>query len=111
MYTHVTFCYLFIDTCVLYSIQACETAANHLNKRTGGGGHNFIEDASAGYEYGCYGYNSGKYSGIIFYGSGGTTDQMKTSLNYPKYRPKGYDCSTEGKKLYIICNEWDKANG
>ena len=98
---------MFIVTCVPYSSQACETAANRINRKKGGGGFDFIGNYT---EVGCYGYNSGKYFGMIFYGTGGTTDQMKTSLDDPKYRPIGYDCSTEGKKLYILCNGLDKAN-
>ncbi len=45
---------------------------------------------------GCYAYESGKYAGRIYYGTGGTKEEMSKLLIAPQYRPKGYDCS-EGK--------------
>ena len=30
---------------------------------------------------------------MMYYGTGGTTDQMQESLTAPMYRPKGYDCA------------------
>ena len=51
---------------------------------------------------GCYAYSSGYYSGTIYYGMGGTTQQMQGSLRSPKYRPPGYDCSIPGHYILII---------
>ena len=45
---------------------------------------------------GCYAYKGGSYDGTVFYGTGGTEEQRKTTLSEPKYRPEGHDCSPKG---------------
>ena len=61
----------------------------------GGNGYNF-----AGGHYatkGCYAFASDKYADMIFFGTGGTLDEMKKTPPKPQYRPEGYDCPTKGK--------------
>ena len=65
----------------------------------GGNGYDFAGDYGT---KGCYAYNDGKYSNKVYYGNGGTEEQMTTSLEDPKYRPDGHDCSSEG--LLVICH-------
>jgi len=66
--------------------------------KLGGGFYNF----AGGYSTkGCYAYKGGSFDGMIFYGTGGTEQQTKTTLSSPKYRPEGYDCSTKGN-LHIL---------
>ena len=59
----------------------------------GGNGYDFVGDYTT---KGCYAYTSGQFAGLVYYGTGGTEEQIKTSLEAPKYRPNGYDCN-EGK--------------
>ena len=65
----------------------------------GGKDYDFAGDYSI---KGCYAYNDGTYDGIAYYGTGGTKAQMKNSLEDPKYRPDGHDCSPEGKVWIFI---------
>ena len=78
-----------ISVCVPYSEHACRDVANALGLSLGGVGYSFAGDYSV---KGCYAYSSGKYAGKAYYGTGGTTEQMKKSLNGQKYRLSGYDC-------------------
>ena len=43
---------------------------------------------------GCYGYKSGKYADTLWYGTGGTEEEMKIDLLTDEtFRPQGYyDC-------------------
>ena len=79
---------MFLD-CVPYSEQACRDAANLLGLSLGDGSYSFAGDYSTN---GCYAYSAGANAGQAFYGTGGTTDQMKQSLSGNVYRPSGYDC-------------------
>ena len=85
----------FADDCVPYSQEACKAAAERLGLHLGDGYSSFISSDNP--NKGCYAYDSGRFAGRVYYGSGGTTEQMKTALASPKYRPIGYDCSVEGK--------------
>ena len=78
-----------ISVCVPYSEEACRDAANALGLSHGGLGYPFTDKYSV---KGCYGYSSGQFDRKAFYGTGGTTEQMKKSLNGDQYRPTGYDC-------------------
>ena len=88
--------------CVPYSEKACNDAGSRLGLQLGGGtefagGHYpFAKDY---YEKGCHVYTRGPLANMVFFGTGGTQDQMKTNLYriYEKtmYRPGGHDC--EGK--------------
>ena len=84
--------FLSLDTCVPYSQEACLDAGRRLNLEEGGGGYDFAGDYLT---QGCYAYDSShaNYPGTMYYGTGGTTEQMQESLEAPMYRPKGYDCS------------------
>ena len=82
-----------LDGCVPYSQQACQDAGTRLGLKLGGGGYAF---AGAYSTKGCYAYKGGAYDGTVFYGTGGTEEQTKTSISAPKYRPEGYDCSKIG---------------
>ena len=79
-----------ISACVPYSEQACRDAANALGLSLGGAGHSFA--SSSYFRKGCYAYSSGRYAGMAYYGTGGTTEQMKKSLNGQAHRLSGYDC-------------------
>ena len=78
-----------ISVCVPYSEQAWRYAANALGLSHGSVGYSFAGKYSV---KGCYGYSSGQFAGKAFYGTGGTTEQMKKSLNGDPYRLSGYDC-------------------
>ena len=39
---------------------------------------------------------------MAFYGKEGTEIQMKESLEPPKYRPSGHDCSTTGEFTFLL---------
>ena len=69
-------------------------AGNLLGLDLGGRGLKFAGDYS---EVGCFSYSSGGLKGKVFYGTGGTIQQMKQDVSLRKFRPNGYDCSTEGK--------------
>ena len=44
---------------------------------------------------GCYTYNDGRYAGKIWYGSGGSDDEISGSMDYTYLdRPPGFDCRT-----------------
>ena len=88
-----------ISVCVPYSEQACRDTAIAGGLSLGSGGSSFAGDYSV---KGCYAYSSGKYAGKAYYGTGGTTEQMKKSLNGQKYRLSGYDC--KGIYLYQCVN-------
>ena len=82
------------NTCTPYSKQACLDEIYHLGLKKGGNGHKF-EDAYG--NKGCYAYVRGQsnFSDMVFYGTGGTEDDMSKTLtaNDLIYRPPGYDCS------------------
>ena len=77
------------DDCIPYSEQACIDAGSRLGLQLGGGGTDFIGDWET---KGCYGYENGEYAGLIFYGMGGSDEDMKATPTSPKYRPSGHDC-------------------
>ena len=86
--------YSLIGGCVPYSQQACEYAANRHGLRKGGKGYEFASiDFST---KGCYGYKSGSYAGIAFYGIGGLMNEMKAPFTSDDadgpYRLSGDDC-------------------
>ena len=81
-----------------YSVDACRAAAETLGLQLGSDFRDF-EGASYS-EKGCYSYESGRFEGMAFYGSGGTDEEMQTELTLPKYRPQGYDCAS-GKIFWI----------
>ena len=74
--------------CDPYSEKVCRDVANSLGLTFGGSGSYSNK--------GCYAYSSGTYKGKVYYGNGGTTDEMKTLLSGTKYRPAGYDCINSG---------------
>ena len=57
---------------------------------------------------GCYAYTNEnkKFKGQVYYGTGGSVEEMKkTPTKSHQYRPKGYDCLSDGKSqisIYII---------
>ena len=64
---------------------SCKKVAESLGLKIGGGGSDFAGSYST---KGLYAYKSGKYSGIAFFGKGGTEAQMKQPINNStKYRP------------------------
>ena len=87
------------DICEPYSQEACRAAGARLGLTLGGNGHPFVGKYST---KGCYAYNCGKYNGRMYYGTGGTMEQMKESPDAPKYRPKGYDYDCSGNSKFSI---------
>ena len=80
---------IFVSVCDPYSEQACRDIAKNLGLSLGGEGYSFAGDFSV---KGCYAYSSGKYAGKVYYGTGGTTEQMKKSVSGQAHRLAGYDC-------------------
>ena len=82
--------------CDPYSLEACEDAGKTLGLLLGGGGSSFSGDYST---KGCYAYDNGKekYQGMVFYGTGGSKDEMKLALSRPKYRPQTFYCLGIGR--------------
>jgi len=87
---------------------SCKKVAESLGLKIGGGGYAFAESYST---KGLYAYKSGKYSGMAFFGKGGTEAQMKQPLKHPKYRPTPPPAATDEKvpqKGTFISNEGKK---
>ena len=86
---------MILDGCVPYSQQACSDAVTNLGLLKGGGGHNFVGDFII---KGCYAHKSGRYANIVYYGTGGSAEDIQIQLpaSLPEYRPVGYDCSVFG---------------
>jgi hypothetical protein len=62
---------------------ACAAAAQAKGLILGGSGYAF----SGSYQTkGCYSYNGGKYSGMAYFGTGGSPAQMEAAPAAPKYR-------------------------
>ena len=74
--------------CVPYDESACRNAANNMGFSFGGKGVYTTK--------GCYTYSSGTYIDKVYYGTGGTMDEMKAIPGGAKYRPQGYDCNYQG---------------
>jgi hypothetical protein len=84
-YVIIHLVFSFLATCVPYSEDACRTSAETLGLK--------FKDAGSFAVKGCYAYKDGKYAKKVYYGRGGTKEQMMASPEAPKYRPNGYDCS------------------
>jgi len=78
------------DDCEPYSKERCEEVANAMGFELGGKGYEFAGDYNT---KGCYGYEDGHYAKRMYYGEGGTEDEMKEIPDKPKIRPDGYDCN------------------
>ena len=63
---------------------------------------------------GCHAFKTGFYKGSVFYGLGGNEKEISEDfdLDATAYRPKGYDCSSNGNTLIIssffILNDYIK---
>ena len=62
---------------------ACAAAAESQGLQLGGNGYAFA--GSYGTK-GCYSYESGKYQGMAYFGTGGTETAMRATPAKPKYR-------------------------
>ena len=69
---------------------ACEAEALAQSLQLGGAGYDFA--GSYGTK-GCYSYDSGKYLGRAYFGTGGTVKEMEAVPRAPKYRI----CNEEGR--------------
>ena len=65
------------------SEKSCQAAAEAAGLQIGGGGYNFAGEYGT---KGCYTYNSGKYEGMAFFGTGGDTIAMSEPVDEPKVR-------------------------
>lgn len=63
--------------------QACETHAHALGFVAGGQGYAFAGPYGT---KGCYSYTEGKYTGHVYFGTGGTTTAMQSTPAPPEYR-------------------------
>ena len=92
-----------IPGCEPYSQKACEDVAEKLGKELGRKERNqpfLCSDCTTWADRaGCFGI---KGTNSLFYGTGGTTEQMKMELGLSDqdkaYRPPGYDC--KGNVVY-----------
>merc|ERR1711970_213613 len=78
--------------CLKYSIKAREAAIKKLGIARGGKGYDFLGNWGT---KGCYAYKSGTYVNHAYYGTGGTSEQVKAKVSGTKFRPKGYDCQKD----------------
>ena len=87
------------DNCNPYTPQACEDAdvPSGRSKKLGGDGgiSNFEGDFSI---KGCFASDNPDYYYVtdLYYGTGGSEEDMKIPPPSPKYRPSGYDCKVAG---------------
>ena len=72
--------------------------------KLGGEGYDFASDSDE-YEKGCYTYdditNLGEFRGRVYYGRGGTEEEMAAPLDGGKIRLDGADC---GNSQFFIVN-------
>jgi len=61
----------------------CAAAAQAKGLQLGGAGYDFAGPYGT---KGCYTYGSGKYKGMVYFGTGGTEDEMVTAPAPPKFR-------------------------
>jgi len=81
--------------CAPLSADACKAAADRIGFGKGGHDHDFQGNYNP---KGCYAYKSGTYKGHVYFGTGGTEQQMKEDINESdKFRPQGDDCYKVGK--------------
>merc|ERR1712196_228218 len=71
-----------------YSAEACRQAAQHAGLTLGHAKFPFTGPYGT---KGCYTYNSGKYKGHAFYGTGGSETDRKVPARPPKVRVQGHD--------------------
>ena len=82
--------------CVPYSKNACETLAGKRGLKF---------ETSTYATKGCYTYETGEYSKTIYYGTGGSEDDMKAKPTKDgQIRPVGYDCKSGNSFLFICGN-------
>ena len=88
------------DNCNPYTPQACEDAdvPSGRSKKLGGDGgkSNFEGDFEI---KGCFAFDNPNYFNSLtdlYYGTGGSEEDMKIPPPVPKYRPSGYDCRIAG---------------
>ena len=84
--TSVSELYMFLlySECNPYSEQTCRDVANSLGFTFGGAGEFYTK--------GCYGYSSGPWKDLVYYGTEGTGHQLNSSLSGRKFRPVGHNC-------------------
>lgn len=85
-----------------YSEAACKAAAHEAGLKIGGAGHEFAGDYKT---KGCYTYDEGPEVGHVYYGTGGSEDEMKAEPEEPKFRVKGYDHCGGGEFVSKSFNE------
>ena len=86
--------------CIASQVHAAKSLANTLGLQIGGNGYAF---AGAYETKGLYAYKSGEFSGIAFFGTGGTEAQMVAPVrDNPdgKYRPSAGDNALAATGIY-----------
>ena len=90
--------------CTPYSLEACQQAAEELGLS--------FQDSSDDYSTkGCYAYAKSRdfdNVGKVWYGEGGSLQDMSRPVlwnkdGYKGYRPFGYDCKVAGKSILTLC--------
>jgi len=81
--------------CEPYSEEACRQVATTLGLAEGGAGYSMVGSYDT---KGCYSYKSGKYAGMVYYGTCGSGDWCEKKMEEipsdgNQYRPNGFDCS------------------
>jgi len=81
--------------CDPYSKEACMSAALSMGYKLGNltnSGYNFSGIYAT---KGCYGYPNGVFKGLVFYGLGGSEEDMQDQVTnmQGRIRPQGYDCN------------------
>ena len=71
------------DSVACDSEKSCQAAAEAAGLDIGGGGYEFAGEYGT---KGCYTYNSGKYEGQTFFGTGGDADAVAAPVDEPKVR-------------------------
>merc|ERR1712168_660037 len=81
------------STCEPFSQAACIASAISIGYQIGtvkNSGYSFAGDFGT---KGCYAYSTGEYMGLVFFGTGGSKEQMQDQVVEGKFRPNGYDCN------------------
>ena len=90
------------------TLDACEAAATDQGLQLGGNGYAFA--GSYGTK-GCYSYESGKYQGMAYFGTGGTETAMRATPAKPKYRIETSCEGPQSQAAGAVCHPNDLITG
>ena len=84
-----------------HSVEACKYAGKLLGLKLGGRDHQFSGSYST---KGCYAFESGDFENMVFYGTGGSHDEMEEPLTSPMFRPIAFDSNHIGNCKKLVSN-------